>query len=643
MQATLRLFILVLAMAFTSTAAFGDPVLKTGDRWSFGSPRAVALDTANNLVFMGRGNVLTVLNAGLTAQGSIDLDAEILCISYAANHVYAALGSKGLAAVDVSNPALLSVESTFTPADGSSVASVFASGDYAYITNIGNRFKIVNVSNPANPTQAGAETLSGLLVSAVNVSVTGNVAAVVDQVNGLHLIDVSTKSNPQWESVTGIAGAYDVRLDGAYAYVASIAGGLDIVDYGAAGTINNPQLRGGYTPTGGYSVAVFTDGNTAWLADQANGLHVIDVSDRNNPALSSTIAGTAGAYSAAVYDGYTYVCDYTAGLQRVSGGAAAFDPPADAQDLFVDADDYLYVIDNGGGTPAGDGLRILDAFHAGNVGYLGFVATPGQAHGVFASGDYAYVADGGSGLQIIDIGDRSNPAIVGSRDTAGSAQAVHVAGNYAYVADLAAGLQVIDIIDKTNPGNQVDANEATGDAAYGVTVSGSHAYVADGSAGLQVINVSNAADPAIVGTCDTPSSARDVFVSGTIAYVADSTSGLQVIDVSDPVSPLIVGSYDTGNANGVFVNGGTAYIADVENGLVSLDVSDPTSPELIDDWSTGTLAAAIRLHMAGGFVYVAEGFGGAAIYQPTDEDPFVPTPPPGSGGGGGCFIASLIF
>ena len=52
----------------------------------------------------------------------------------------------------------------------------------------------------------------------------------------------------------------------------------------------------------------------------------------------------------------------------------------------------------------------------------------------------------------------------------------------------------------------------------------------------------------IVGSADTPGSARDVHVSGNYAYVADWVSGLQVIDISNPENPTITSSAHTPSA-----------------------------------------------------------------------------------------------
>lgn len=577
---------LLISTVLAASAVLADPLLTNGDRWPVSSPRALAVGGSH--VCMARGNVLTILDASLGPTAKIDLEAEIRGISYADNHVYAALGSDGLAIVDL--PAS-SVVTIFKPADESSVGSVFVSGNYAYITNIGNRFKIVDISTPVSPVEKSSETLSGLLVSAVNVYVAGDVAAVVDQVNGLHLLNVADKDNPQWQSVTPIAGAFDVRLAGKDAYVASISGGLDIVDIS---DISDPDMRGSYTPADGYSTGVFVSGNTAWLADQVNGLHRINIADKNAPSWERTYSNTTGAHSVATEDGTSvYVCDYEKGLQEVVNRADDFRSPADARRLFVDDDDYLYVVDS---ASAGEGLRILDAYYPGSISYESFVETPGQAQDVFVAGNYAYVADGDEGLMIIDVSDKDNPAAPIQVDTNGTAYGVFVSGDYAYVADGTSGLQIIDVSDKNDLGTPVQ-----------------------------------------VGTDGT---AYDVFVSGSYAYVASGTAGLHIIDLSDN-SALQVAT--GGTAYDVFVSGNYAYIADGTNGLVSLDVSDPADPTKVEDWSTGTTAIAQGVHVVGEYVYVAEGLGGAAIYRLTDEDPFIPTPLPDSDSGGGCFITGLAF
>jgi hypothetical protein len=617
----------------------GAPVLQSGDRWPQNSARAVAVDVAGGHVFLGRGNVLTVLDSNLGFVGSKDMAGEILGIFYAANFVYAAMGAGGLKIVDVSNPAAPAVlANAYTPSDGSGIASVFVSEPYAYAASL-NRFTVIDVSNPANPSEAGAITLPGLLVYSINLFVSGTVAAVADQVNGLHLIDVHNPQAPVWKSVTTIAGAWDVFVSGDYAYVTASAGGMTIVNFDIA-NLSNTNILGTFAPADSNFLGLIVAGNAAYVADQNNGLREVNVADKANPGQVQTFAGTRGAYSVALSGSDLWVCDFVQGLQKIGSGNAQYNPPSDAADIFLDGDFYLYIVDSTAGSGDGtEGLRILDAFNLGNLVFKGFVATPGQASAVFVSGDYAYVADGTSGLQIIAVADKTSPAIVGALDTPGTAQDVFVSGNYAYVADGANGLRIIDITTKDNP--QATGSYDTDGTANAVFVSGNYAYVADGASGLQIINVTDKANPTRAGFIDTAGTAFDLVVSGSYAYIADGAGGLKIINISSPASPVNVGSYDTdGTAMGVSLAGNYVRLADGSNGLVTLDISNPAVPTRVAAWSTSTNGNALKIVSVNEYAFMAEGLAGTVVYKLSDEEPFIPVPfnPPASSS---CFIDTL--
>ena len=160
------------------------------------------------------------------------------------------------------------------------------------------------------------------------------------------------------------------------------------------------------------------------------------------------------------------------------------------------------------------------------------------------------------------------------------AEGIFLVDQTAYVADGSSGLQVIDVSDPQNPA--IIGSADTPGSARGVFVIDQTAYVADGSYGLQVIDVSDPQNPAIVGSTNTPGLARGVFVIDQTAYVADGSYGLQIIDVSDRLDPYIVGSVDTpGEATGVSVIGQTAYVAALYAGLQVIDLSDPENPAII--------------------------------------------------------------
>ncbi len=96
------------------------------------------------------------------------------------------------------------------------------------------------------------------------------------------------------------------------------------------------------------------------------------------------------------------------------------------------------------------------------------------------------------------------------------------------------------------------------DAIADFIVSDGKAFLACGGyewSGLRVIDISDPASPQIIGSVETPGSARSVTISGGKAFLATWSGGLQVIDISDPAAPQVIGSVKTpaGCARGVAI------------------------------------------------------------------------------------------
>ncbi|MBM3242700.1 hypothetical protein FJZ31_41095 [Candidatus Poribacteria bacterium] len=66
-----------------------------------------------------------------------------------------------------------------------------------------------------------------------------------------------------------------------------------------------------------------------------------------------------------------------------------------------------------------------------------------DAHGVYISGSYAYLAGGGGGLRVIDVSSPENPEEVGFYDTPGVAEGVYVSGGLIYVENGGEGLYIL--------------------------------------------------------------------------------------------------------------------------------------------------------------------------------------------------------
>ncbi|SFP02217.1 immunoglobulin-like domain-containing protein [Hydrogenimonas thermophila] len=245
-------------------------------------------------------------------------------------------------------------------------------------------------------------------------------------------------------------------------------------------------------------IALSSDGTKAYIADGANGLQIIDISDPTNISIINSI-NTSDASAIALS----------------SDGAKA------------------YVAD---GT---NGLQIIDISDPANLSIIGNIDLPGNLSGIALSsdGNKAYLTNTVNGLQIIDISDPTNPSIISSIDTEHAlAIALSSDGAKAYLADGANGLQIIDISDPANLSiiGSVNTNDT-----YAVALSsdGTKAYLADGS-NLRIVDVSNAANPAIIGNINALSYITAIALSSdNIAYLADGNN-LRIVDISNAANPV---------------------------------------------------------------------------------------------------------
>ena len=304
-----------------------------------------------------------------------------------------------------------------------------------------------------------------------------------------------------------------------------------------------PSLLG-VSDTTGSATKITVSGNIVYVADDASGLAIIDVSDPANPGTPVYMDTTGYALGVAVRGNYAYVAD------------------------------------------GPSGLHIIDVSDPSSPSLLSTFETDGYASDVTLSDDgtKAYVADGSSGLHIVNVSDSVNPSSSGLFNTGGQALGIALSSDSskAYVANGESGILIVDVSDASNLYSF--GSLATLGNASGVTLSadGTIAYVANGSAGFQVVDVNYASEPVLLGELDTPGTAVDVELAtdGNIAYVADGESGLQIINIKSSSSPQLLGSFRDSSeipssASGVALSadGTKAYVANDNIGLQIIDVA----------------------------------------------------------------------
>jgi hypothetical protein len=301
-----------------------------------------------------------------------------------------------------------------------------------------------------------------------------------------------------------------------------------------------PQGQWKRTPsleTGSSDVqAVQVSGNYAYLADENDGLQVIDVS---NPASPQRAGGydTGGiAWNLATRDSLVYLADLNAGLVVID-----VTKPSEPK--------------RSGGYAVG-------------------------ALGVALQGIYAYVACGTNGVHVVDISDPTRPERMGSCAVPGEAYGIALLDDYAYVVDFRAGLLVVVSIE--NPGApQVIGTYQAGLNPSDVAVAGGQAYVAAGTSGLLIWDIRDPAQAKLIGRWQgdciigrVSLSGSYVFLTGGICSGDTVRRAVRVIDVEHPVKPVRVGGLDDIGTRGLARSGDYLYVADGHEGLQIIKVTE---------------------------------------------------------------------
>lgn len=323
-----------------------------------------------------------------------------------------------------------------------------------------------------------------------------------------------------------------------------------------------------------YTVAdVVVVGKYAYVAEDLDGLLIIDVTNPSSPFLSGS-----------------------------------YDTPGYAVGIFI-AGNYAYIADV-------NSLQIIDIKNPISPIFKGSYPTTFSSD-VKVVGNYAYVTNArpGGQLQIIDLSDISKPVLKGSFTTVGGATQIILSNNYAYLADNQVGLLIVDISNATHP---ILKSSSLGFAIAGVSVLGNNAYVTTRS-GVVIVDISNPAQPVRKSQYLTVDPVR-LVVANDFIFVANRYLGLQIIDIADINNPLYAGSYPTlSDALGVTVVDNRIYLADTLSGLLILEASQIT-PRLAFQFE-GFIGYLYGSTVSGSYAYVAAD---AGVYIVDISNPLSP-------------------
>jgi hypothetical protein len=214
--------------------------------------------------------------------GSLDTPGNANDVRVVGNVAYVAAGSAGLQIIDVTDPAAPQLRGTFdTPGEAN---DVIVAGSLAFVADGNAGLQIIDVSNPAAPLLVKSVPLAG---TARGVDVSGGIAVVATDSPsaGLRVVNISSPAAAAVVGSTAISGEpIDVSLGTGYAYVAAYTGGMSVVD---VRTPTAPKVVGGLpgsSPNGFVPRDVQAAGQFAIFSEQLFANAVAPIVDVSTPA-----------------------------------------------------------------------------------------------------------------------------------------------------------------------------------------------------------------------------------------------------------------------------------------------------------------------------------------------------------------------
>ncbi len=221
----------------------------------------------------GRLQIVDIANPENAAPlGDVPLPGWMLAVEVAGQYAYVAAGDRGLQVVDVSDPrAPVLVTSLATPRYAMDVA---VKENRAYIAGFDGGFQVVDITDPRVPAYLGSSPTFG---NAFAIELVGDRAYVGGGSGGMRIFDIAGAGIPEALADVTLPGPLmgefaghprDLVANGNYVYVACEAAGIQVVDI----TSPTSPLIAGLITVPSYAVAIAVTNDGIWIAGASSGL-----------------------------------------------------------------------------------------------------------------------------------------------------------------------------------------------------------------------------------------------------------------------------------------------------------------------------------------------------------------------------------
>lgn len=557
------------------------------------------------------------------------------------NYVYAAADRGGVHLLDVTDPTHPNFARSIPAVRPIALAQ---NGTNLFVVELGG-LSIYDITNPLSPRRLGGVTIG----TPTDVALSGQYAYVTASGSGFYAVRVTDPTSPV--VVEGVPGSFAAKVatQGNYAYVLyKYPNNFVVYDI----TNRAKPIKKGSLPLNAEPFSLSVSGSYAYIANQKEGLRIIDITDPTTPQLAGKFDPNDDNAVAVDIQGATAFLSYysTSGAKRLIAidvtnpfgprEVGSYTPRSSAVGISISAN--LAIL-----SEETYGIEIVDVSNSSQMTHLGAFATGTESERLDLSGNFAYVAEGPAGLRIIDISDPALPKEASTYPTTGAAKDVKVKENLAFVAST--GLEIVNVTDPRQPArlayyptsvvkpaavesyanyvlvgsefrveivNVTDPATPRSEAliqsgATRLHVHGKYAFLSGfRSPDFRVYDLSDPRVPKLVLRDSTIYS--DVDGNGTHAYLV-RRGALIVHDITDVTNPVPLGTSPLSlSPYGVAVLGSLAFVADGSDGLRVIDVTFPRSPKLMARLGSA-LASDVKLSQ--NYAYLADNIGGLRIIR----------------------------